>query len=124
MTDRVDIAYPYGFDNRGRTASADYPAHVHQMIEQLLLTLPGERVNRPDFGAGLERHLFGPNSPEIAAAVELSLQTALARWLAEVIEVRTLRVISEGATLKVRIDYLLRDLGETRTEDFEVGSTP
>ncbi|KAA8884228.1 GPW/gp25 family protein [Nocardia colli] len=118
----MDIAYPYGFDTRGRTASADYPAHVRQMIEQLLLTRPGERVNRPDFGAGLERHVFGPSSPEVAAAVELSLQTALARWLGDVIEVRALQVISEDATLLVRIEYLLRALGETRTEDIEVGT--
>ncbi|PXX60816.1 hypothetical protein DFR70_1097 [Nocardia tenerifensis] len=124
MTDRVNIAFPYGFDNRGRTATADQPAHVRQMIEQLLLTLPGERVNRPGFGAGLERHVFGPNSPEIAAAVELSLQSALARWLGEVIEVRTLQVISEDATLTVRIEYLLRALGETRVDDIELGSTP
>ena len=57
-TTRVDIAYPYTFDQRGRTATATYGDHVRQMLEQLLLTNPGERVNRPEFGGGLLQLVF------------------------------------------------------------------
>jgi len=120
---RVDISYPFGFDVTGRTATADYSSHVRQMIEQVLLTRPGERVNRPDFGAGLQRHVFAPNSPELAAAVELTLQTALARTLGDVIEVRNLEVVGTDATLLVHLEYLVRAIGETRTDDIEVGTT-
>ena len=123
MNTSVDIAYPYGFDTRGRTATALYPAHVRQLIEQLLLTNPGERVNRPDFGAGLLQHLFAPNSPELAAAVELTLQTSLARWLGDVIEVRRLEVISTDSLLRVHIEYLLRATGQPQIEDIDVRVT-
>jgi phage baseplate assembly protein W len=121
-TARIDIAYPFGFDTRGRTATADYPSHVRQMIEQLLLTNPGERVNRPDFGAGLRQHVFGPNSPEVAAAVELTLQSALARWLGDVVEVRALEVTSEESQLSVRLEYLLRGTGQERSDDVTVST--
>ena len=47
----MDFAYPFRVDVRGRTAAAaSYDDHVHDMIEQLLFTSPGERVMRPDFG--------------------------------------------------------------------------
>ena len=61
------------------------------MIEQMLFTNPGERVNRPDFGSGLMQLVFAPNSPELAAALEFTLQAALDRWLGDVIEVATSR---------------------------------
>ena len=120
---RVDIAYPFGFDNHGRTATADYPSHVRQMIEQLLLTRPGERVNRPDFGAGLDQHVFAPNSPELAAAVELTLQANLARWLGDVIDVQQLVVTADDAKLTVQLGYLLRSTGDEHT-DAITESTP
>lgn len=120
---RADIAYPFGFGSTGWTATANYADHVRQMIEQLLLTHPGERVNRPDFGAGLDQHVFAPNSPELAAAVDLTLQTNLARWLGDVIEVHQLQVSADGARLTVHLEYLLRSTGEAHTDDITV-STP
>jgi uncharacterized protein len=120
VTARVDIAYPFAFDVTGHVATSRYPDHVRQMIEQLLLTNPGERVNRPDFGAGLGQHVFAPNSPELAAAVELTLQSALARWLGDVIEVRALEVTAVDATLGVRVEYLLRSTGEERSDEISV----
>jgi phage baseplate assembly protein W len=62
----MNIAYPYSFDGRGRTAQADDDDHIRQMIEEVLFTAPGERVNRPDFGCGLLQMVFAPNSSEVA----------------------------------------------------------
>ena len=120
---RVDIAYPFAFDATGHTATAGYAEHVRQMIEQLLLTHPGERVNRPDFGAGLDQHVFAPNSPELAAAVELTLQTNLTRWLGDVIVVHQLTVAADDATLTVHLEYLLRPTGEQRSDDIIVSTS-
>ncbi|MFE2124248.1 GPW/gp25 family protein [Rhodococcus aetherivorans] len=124
MNDIVDIAFPYAFDTRGRTMLAPHPDHVLQMIRQLLLTNPGERVNRPDFGGGLLQQVFAPNSPERAAAVELALQSALARWLGDVIDVHRIEVTSDDARLVVHLDYLLRKTGEHRTEVIETKVRP
>src|SRR5205085_6580706 len=82
----MNIDYPLHFDNRGRTASTGLYDHVRDMIEQLLLTSPGDRVNRPDFGSGLLQMVFAPNRVEIAATLQFTLQAAIERWLGNVIE--------------------------------------
>ncbi|MEL6763593.1 MAG: GPW/gp25 family protein, partial [Cyanobacteria bacterium J06607_6] len=83
----MNIDYPFHFDNLGRTATTPEADHVRDMIEQLLFTNPGERVNRPTFGSGLQQLIFAPNSPELAATLQYTLQAALQQWLGDVIEV-------------------------------------
>ena len=84
------------------------------MIEQLLFTNPGERVNRPDFGSGLLQMVFAPNSPELAAGLQFTMQAALCNeYLGSLIEVRTLRVTAADSTLTVQIEYVLRATGQT-----------
>jgi phage baseplate assembly protein W len=82
----MDIAFPLRFDARGRTAECDEARHVRDMIEQLLFTMPGERVNRPDFGCGLMHAVFAANGPEIAAALEYNTRAALQCYLGDIIE--------------------------------------
>ena len=115
----MNIDFPLHFDKRGRTAATSYDDHIRDMIEQLLFTKPGERVNRPDFGSGVMQLVFAPNSPELAATLEFSLQAALQRWLGDLIEVLELEVTSEGAILRVVVKYMIRRTEELRTETFE-----
>ena len=114
----MDIDFPYRFDGRGRTAATDRDDHVRDMIEQLIFTNPGERVNRPDFGSGLLQMIFGANSPELASALQVTLQAALQRWLGDVIVVRNLAVTAVDSTLTVDLSYQLRDSGEVQTATF------
>ncbi|GAA1920866.1 GPW/gp25 family protein [Streptomyces sodiiphilus] len=116
---RTDIAFPFRTDRRGRTAHAPYEEHVRGMIEQLLFTSPGERVMRPDFGCGLLDLVFAPNSPELASAVELSVQAALQQWLGDVIEVESLDVVSEENVVRVHLVYVVRATATRRDEVFE-----
>jgi phage baseplate assembly protein W len=102
----MNIAYPVHFDHRGRTAAASDDDHIRQMIEQLLFTNPGERVNRPDFGSGILQLVFSPNSPELAAAMQFTLQAALQRWLGDLIQLQALDVTSEDSTLNISIKYV------------------
>jgi len=115
----MDVDFPFHFDSRGRTATTDAADHIRDLIEQLLFTSPGERVNRPDFGSGLLRMVFEPNSPELAAALQFSIQGALQRYLADIIEVRSLEVRSEDSTLRVTVQYAIRRTGEQRQDTFE-----
>jgi hypothetical protein len=101
----IEIAFPYGLDNRGRTALASYDDHVGQMLLLLLLTRPGERVNQPTFGCGLLDQVFAPNSPEIAAALSVTIAAAISLWLRDVISVTSLEVTSQGGQLTVNIGY-------------------
>jgi phage baseplate assembly protein W len=114
----MDIAFPYRFDSRGRTADPGADDHVRDMIELLIFTSAGERVNRPDFGSGLQQLVFTPNSPELAATVQFTLQAALQRWLGDVIEVRDLDVRSEDSTVTVELTYLVRRTGEVQSATF------
>jgi phage baseplate assembly protein W len=116
------IAFPLAIDGRGRTAEAEPDAHILQMIEQLLFTSPGERVNRPDFGSGLLQLVFAPNSDELAAALEFSMQAALQQWLGDVIDVRTLAVTADEATLQVDLRYLVRRTGEEQSASLRRGT--
>jgi phage baseplate assembly protein W len=114
----MNIDFPYHFDSRGRTALTDRDDHMRDMIEQLIFTDPGERVNRPDFGSGLLQLVFGPNSPELAATVQFTLQAALQRWLGDVVQVTELEVTSEDSTLRIAITYIVLEDGQTRTAVF------
>jgi len=117
----MNIDYPFTFDSRGRTAATFDDDHIHDMIEQLLFTNPGERVNRPDFGSGLLQLIFAPNSPELAAALQFTVQAALQQWLGDVIQVQALDVTSEDSTLRVELKYIVVRNGEQRTETFVRG---
>ena len=77
------------------------------MIEQILFTGPGERVNRPDFGSGLQQAVFEPNSEEMAATVQFLAQGALNRWLSHLIEVNEVTVLVNDSSLEVKVVYTL-----------------
>ncbi|MFY9553189.1 MAG: GPW/gp25 family protein [Blastocatellia bacterium] len=104
----MNIDYPFHFDGRGRTAETDEDDHIRDMIEQFLLTSPGERVNRPDFGSGLLQMVFAPNSPELATALQFTTQAGLQQWLGDLIEVQRLAVTSQDAELRVEVQYVVR----------------
>jgi len=115
----TNIDFPFHFDNSGHAATTSEDDHIRDMIEQLLFTNPGERVNRPDFGSGLLAMVFAPNSPELATALQFTVQAALQRWLGDLIEVQKLEVTSDDAALRVLLHYVIRRTQERRTETFE-----
>jgi len=109
----MNIAFPFQFDRQGRTATTDDDTHIRNMIEQLLFSNPGERVNRPDFGSGLLQMVFSPNSPEMAAALQFTLRGVLQRWLGDIIELQDLEVSSQDSTLSIRLQYVRRQTDKT-----------
>jgi phage baseplate assembly protein W len=120
----MNIDFPFHFDDRGRTATTTDTDHIRDMIEQLLFTNPGERVNRPEFGSGLLQLVFAPNSPELAATLQFTMQAALQQWLGDVIEVQALEVTSEASRLQVFLHYGIKRTGEQRTDTFERNGVP
>ncbi|HEY6235615.1 MAG TPA: GPW/gp25 family protein [Candidatus Elarobacter sp.] len=119
----MNIDYPFHFDGRGRTATTDDPDHIRDMIEELLFTAPGERVNRPDFGSGLLQMVFAPNSTELAAALQFTTQAALQRYLGDLIDLQQLEVTAQDATLSVVVKYVIRATQQTQQNTF-VRSAP
>lgn len=109
----MNVAFPYHLDRRGQTATAGDDDHIRQLLEQLLFTSPGERVNRPDFGCGLRDLVFGPNSPEMAAALQVTIGSAVQRWLGDVIAVTGLEVSAHDSALEVQLAYQVKSTGRT-----------
>jgi Bacteriophage baseplate protein W len=114
----MNIDFPFHFDGRGRTAETGADDHIRDMIEQFLFTNAGERVNRPDFGSGILQLIFDLNSPELASALQFTIQAGLQQWLGDVIEVQTLEVTSDDSKLYVDLQYIVRRTGEQQTETF------
>lgn len=115
----MNIDFPFQIDTRGRTAECGEAAHVRDMLEQLLFTNAGERVNRPELGSGLMQLIFAPNSPELAAALQFTMRAAIQQYLGDVVDLQALDVTSEDAVLRITIRYALRRTGDLRTETFE-----
>ena len=114
----MNVDYPYAISGRGRTATATPDAHIRDLIEQVLFTSPGERVNRPDFGCGLLQLVFAPNSPDVAAATQFLVQGALQQWLGDVITVEAVGVVAEDSSLRVTVQYVIRRTSERAIAEF------
>jgi len=110
------LRYPFAIDAGGGRAAeeSDYDTYVRQLIRQVLLTAPGERINRPDFGAGVRRMVFAPNSPATATLAQTFVYQALTRWLATVIRVEEVKVSAVESTMLIDVRYIVIQRGETR----------
>lgn len=114
----MHVDYPLHFDERGHTAITTDEDHVRDLIEQVLFTAPGERVNRPTFGSGVLALVFEPNGAPLAAATQVSVQGALQQWLGDLIEVEAVEVAGEDSTLIVEVRYLLRRTQRRHVAEF------
>lgn len=117
----MNIDYPYQFDSVGRTAGTTADEHIRDLIEQVLFTAPGERVNRPTFGSGLMQLIFAPINDALAATVQMSVQGSLQQWLGDLIRVEDVLVQSEDSTLRIQVQYTVIKTMERCTAQFERG---
>jgi uncharacterized protein len=117
------LDHPYRFDGRGRTATTGEKDHVRDLIEQVLFTSPGERVMRPDFGAGLLALVFEPNSSTLAATTQFLVQSALQQHLSHLIAVNAVTVENIDAALHVAVDYVLLGDGSRQQASFALPGT-
>jgi hypothetical protein len=115
---RHDYAYPLRIDvGAGQVARVRYADHVNQLIEQLLLTSPGERVNMPEFGCGLRRAVFAAQNDALVATVKIQVQQAINAYLGDQVRLTAIDVrsgadptsgVDEGELL-VTLSYILVD---------------
>jgi len=118
----MNIAFPYGFNATGQTAQADPPAHIGDMIQQILFTGPGERVNRPTFGSGTAQLVFAPNSDVLAAAQQQAIQAGLQQWLSDLIRVQSVTVAADESALQVTVQYTVIQSQQQLTQQFVYGN--
>ncbi len=118
----MNVNFPFQFNGAGGSADplSDY---LNQLVEQVLFTSPGERVNLPDFGSGLLQMVFSPTSPEIAAATQFTVQGALQKWLSGQIKVQSVVATSVEATLTVTVTYAPLNTGISQVQTFVYGGS-
>jgi uncharacterized protein len=87
--------------------------HVREMIEQVLLTAPGERIFRPEWGAGARSLVFEPASSPLADLVGKRLRAVLADVLTGEVDPRSLTVDVQAVDdrLEVVVAYTLATIG-------------
>jgi phage baseplate assembly protein W len=112
------LAVPFQIGSLGAPRTAGRKVAARQQIEQLLFTLPGERVNRPDFGCGVQRLVFSGASDEAAAATEYVIKVALQKFLADILTVDAVQVTVDDVTLSVDILYTLVATGDELADTF------
>jgi uncharacterized protein len=115
--------YPFQISaTSGRVASErNYEAYVKGLIRQLLLTRPGERVNRPTLGGGINALVFAPLSDANAAIAQATIHAALTEWLDAIIRTEEVRVEAvPPSTLEVTVVYLIRATNERTFLNLEV----
>ena len=118
----TEVGFPFRVDDRGRTGGAAWAEHVRDLVEQVLLVAPGERVNRPTFGTPLPRLVHEPAHDDLAAATALLVSGALQQWLGDVIEIADVDAARGGAAgegrVVITVRYAIRATGEQRSERF------
>jgi uncharacterized protein len=119
----VNIAFPYAFDATGHTATTDPLSHIGDMIEQILFTSPGERVNRPTFGSGTAQLVFAPNSDLLAGVQQQAIQAGLQQWLSDLITVQSVSVVGDDSTLQITVVYLVLQSQQQQTQQFVYGGS-
>lgn len=126
MTDTVQsdlnqvryLEYPYGVSGRGVPNTTDPTSHLQQLILQVLFTNPGERVNLPQFGAGIQRLLFAPNSDALRTSAQFVISTSLSQWLGDRIDVQQVSVTSDPGyeeQVNIEIIYVVKQTQQQQT---------
>ena len=111
------LSAPYRIDGTGRTASTDdLRAHARDLIEAVIFTAPGERVNRPDFGSGILDMLFDANSQALETAAEFLIRSAIQKHLSDILTVSSLTLRRDEGLLEITFAYDLRATGEQFTD--------
>lgn len=106
------LDYPFHADATGRSAVVAEDEHIHDMIEQILFTNPGERVMRPDFGCGLKQLVFMPASDALAASTQQLVQGSLMRWLEGIVAIEQTKVLVGDGSIEVTVVWRKLDNGE------------
>jgi phage baseplate assembly protein W len=99
------IGFPLRLDTRGRTELVDDESYLRGLVEQVLFTRPGERVNRPTLGSAINRLVFAPADDALAQSTQALVHGALQQWLGDVIRIDVVSVDAQDATLTVTIVY-------------------
>ena len=105
------LDYPFGVSSLGAPNLTNPDDHLRDLILQVLFTNPGERVNLPEFGCGVQRLIFAPNSDMLRTSTQFLIFNSLQRWLGDRIDLGQVSVTSEPGdeeTVTIEVVYLIK----------------
>ena len=114
----MEFAYPFRIDKNGRTATASYNDHIEQMVEQVIFTAMGERVNRSTFGSGVGQLLFSPLSDDLVTATQMLVNGSLQQWLGDLITVQSVIVTANESTMQITVTYVIKQTQQQQVSTF------
>jgi phage baseplate assembly protein W len=116
---QVAVAFPLivGPDGYAVTTASRQTA-AEQLIEELLFTDAGERLNQPALGCGLIDLVFDSLTDELKAATQFQVSSRLQAWLADVIQVVSVVVEAAAPELEITVVYQLLPAGGVQTAVF------
>lgn len=114
-----NLHFPFQIGTLGVPRSVGRKESLRQKLEQLLFTNPGERVNRPGYGCGLQQLVFAGAGTEAVAAAEFLIRSNIERNLPE-LDLDAVRVSASDATLFIDILYTVSETGDELAASFEV----
>ena len=103
----VGWKYPVCAADDGSTALAFYEKDVEQAIRIIIGTDWGERVMRPDFGAGLNSFVFAPLNQTTLRSVQSRVEESLIKWEPR-IDVEQVKATAQPGVLMVSVTYRIR----------------
>lgn len=113
--ERQFLDYPYSVGNDGIPRTTLPEDHLRDQILQVLFTSPGERVNLPEFGVGVQQLVFAPSNEALRSTAQFLITTGLRRWLGDRIDVEQVSVQSEPGgeeSVLIEIVYVVRFTNE------------
>lgn len=118
------LPFPFRIGPGGRSAPVNYADRVRDMVELVLLTNRGERINRPDFGGVLMELVFEPASPDLAAMHKAMIRGELMRWLGDVITIERIDVTEKDAAIGITLAYTINRQQRLVTQSLTYGKEP
>ncbi len=114
----MNKSFPFQFDIYGHIASCDEDKHIRDMLEQILFTMPGERINRPDFGCGISLMVFGSTTPEFINVKKTQIHSQIQQLLGHLIKVNNLEISVEESLVNILINYTVFKNQEQSSVEF------
>ncbi len=117
------LDYPYSVSGSGIPNTTTPDDHLRDLILQVLFTNPGERVNLPEFGVGVQRLVFAPNSDALRTTAQFLISNNLQRWLGDRINIEQVNVSSEPGfeeTVTIEIVYTVKTTQQRQSVQVQV----
>ena len=117
------LDYPYGVSSTGAPGTTSPDDHLRDLILQILFTNPGERVNLPEFGAGVQQLVFAPNSDALRTSAQFLISNSLQRWLGDRIDISQVSLTSqpgEEETVTIEIAYVVKSTQQRQSVQVQV----